>query len=51
MKALAQGTPVVALQRMAPVSTKVQRVLIIAERFCGGPVRPNRRPQPYTKER
>ena len=26
MKALAHGTPVVALQRMAPVSTKVQRV-------------------------
>ncbi len=46
MKALAHGTPVVALQRMAPVSTKVQRVPFTAEPFCGGPVRPNRRPQP-----
>ena len=46
MKALAHGTPVVVLQRMAPVSTKVQCVLITAERFCGGPVRPNWRPQP-----
>ncbi len=26
MKALAQGTPGIALQRMAPVSTKVQPV-------------------------
>ncbi len=26
MKALAHGTPVIAPQRMAPVSTKVQRI-------------------------
>jgi hypothetical protein len=46
MKALAQGTPLVALRRMAPVSTKAKCVPFTAERFCGGPVRPNRRPQP-----
>jgi hypothetical protein len=46
MKALAHGTPGIALQRMAPASTKAQYVPFTAERFCGGPVRPNRRPQP-----
>ncbi len=38
LKALAHGTLAVAIQRIAPVSTKVRCGPFTAERFCGGQV-------------